>query len=130
MSKALKRLIIALVFSIASFIAVYIGLGFYYMNGFPCFTWINGVYCTGKSVEEVNEELRQKYQYDGISITDISGAKLFISAKDADVKIDFTEALNLYLSDKNPFAWGIYFFKGLVADFQPVVLIDSNKVRD
>ncbi len=128
MSKALKRLIIALVFSVAAFIAVYIGLGFYYMNGFPCFTWINGVYCTGKSVDEVNEELRQKYQYDGISITDISGAKLFISAKDAGVKIDFTDALNLYLSDKNPFAWGIYFFKGLVADFQPVVLIDSDKV--
>ncbi len=128
MSKSLKRLIIALVFSVAAFIAVYIGLGFYYMNGFPCFTWINGVYCTGKSVDEVNEELCQKYQYDGISITDIGGAKLFISAKDAGVKIDFTDALNLYLSDKNPFAWGIYFFKGLVADFQPAVSIDSDMV--
>lgn len=130
MSRALKGLIITLAVSIAAFIAVYIGLGFYYMNGFPCFTWINGVYCTGKSVDEVNEELCQKYQYDGITITDISGAELFISAKDANVSIDFTNMLNSYLSDENPFAWGYYFFKSLVVNLSPDVYVDKEAVRD
>ena len=130
MSKVVKGLLIVLAASVAAFIAVYIGLGFYYMNGFPCFTWINGVYCTGKSVDEVNEELCQKYQYDGINVTDISGAELFISTKDAGVSIDFTSTLDSYLSDKNPFAWGYYFFKGLVANFTPDVSIDEENVKN
>ena len=124
MSKALKGLLITLALIITAFIAAYIGLGFYYINGFPCFTWINGVYCTGKSVDEINEELCKKYQYDGITITDIDGAELFVSSKDADVKVDFTNTLHTYLSDKNSFAWGYYFFKGLVADFSPDVSRD------
>ncbi|SEF42614.1 L,D-transpeptidase catalytic domain [Butyrivibrio sp. Su6] len=130
MSRALKGLLIALAVSIAAFIAVYIGLGFYYMNGFPCFTWINGVYCTGKSVDEVNEELCQKYQYEGIAITDISGAELFISAKDAGVRIDFTNMLDSYLSDKNPFAWGYYFFENLIVNLSPDVYVDKDAIKD
>lgn len=35
----------------------YLGITYYYMDGFSFGTWINGTYCTGKSVEEVNEEL-------------------------------------------------------------------------
>ncbi|SFP45378.1 peptidoglycan transpeptidase precursor, ErfK-YbiS-YhnG family [Butyrivibrio proteoclasticus] len=130
MSRAIKGLLITLAVSIAAFIAVYIGFGFYYMNGFPCFTWINGVYCTGKSVDEVNEELCKKYQYDGINITDISGAELYISAKDANVRIDFTDKLNSYLSDKNSFAWGYYFFENLIVNLSPDVYVDKDVIKD
>lgn len=35
----------------------YLGIAYYYMDGFSFGTWINGVYCTGKSVAQVNEEL-------------------------------------------------------------------------
>ena len=38
-------------------VGVYLGIAFYYMDGFSLGTWINGVYCTGKSVEEANAEL-------------------------------------------------------------------------
>ena len=34
-----------------------LGLTLYYRSNFPVNTWINGVYCTGKSIEQVNEEL-------------------------------------------------------------------------
>ena len=126
MDKALKGLLITLLTSIGLFALIYILLGFYYKDGFPCFTWINGVYCTGKSVSEVNEELVSKYPYDGIKVTDLSGAELFIKASDVDLKVDFTESLNDYLKGKNSFAWGIYFFKGLVANFAPTVSMNEN----
>ena len=47
--------------NLVAIIALYIALSFYYSEGFPCCCWINGVYCTGKSVETVNNELKSKY---------------------------------------------------------------------
>ena len=38
-------------------IGAYFGMAAYYSQRFCYGTWINGVYCTGKSVSEVNEEL-------------------------------------------------------------------------
>ena len=34
-------------------------------------TWINGVYCTGKTVEEVNQELAQGAE---LSVVQVAGA--------------------------------------------------------
>ena len=105
---------------------IYILLGFYYMEGFPCFTWINGVYCTGKNVEEVNRELCRKYKYDGISVVDKNGTKLFVSSDDVNYQVDFTDSLNEFLDKKNPFAWGYYFFHNPVASFDPKVSLDTS----
>ena len=52
--KKMRRAVILLILLCAG---AYLGIAFYYMDGFSLGTWINGVYCTGKSVEEVNEEL-------------------------------------------------------------------------
>ena len=48
---------------------VYIGLAKYYEDGFSYGTWINGIYCTGKSVEEVNEELLTQFERSEIEIS-------------------------------------------------------------
>ncbi len=126
MKRTIKGLWIALAFSVLAFIAVYILLGFYYKDGFPCFTWINGVYCAGKSVDEVNDELCSKYTYGGINVIDATGAELFISREDVNLTIDFTDSLNYYLKDKNSFAWGLYFFNNLVTNVSPTVTLDEN----
>ena len=38
--------------------AAFIALAMYYRDNFPVNTWINGVYCTGRTVQEVNANLR------------------------------------------------------------------------
>ena len=93
MKKALRGSVIGLVALLLVLAAVYVLLGFYYMEGFPCFTWINGVYCTGKTVYEVNEELVQSSAYDGVAILDKSGARLFVSAEDAEMSLDYTRTV-------------------------------------
>ena len=128
MKKALRgsvTLIVALVLVLAT---VYVLLGFYYMEGFPCFTWINGVYCTGKTVDEVNEELIQSSAYDGVAILDKSGARLFISADDAEMSLDYTASLSEAFSSRNPFAWGFYVFKNLSCSYNPTIYINKQKV--
>ncbi len=127
MKKAFRGTVIGLIISVLLLVAVYVLLGMYYMVGFPCFTWVNGVYCTGKTVYEVNEELVRDSAYDGIAILDKSGARLFVSASDVDMTIDYTDSLNEVFYSRNPFAWGFYVFKNLSREYEPTVYINKDK---
>ena len=57
MKKTTKRLVLAVLLFLLLLLTGYFILAFYYREGFSVNTWINGVYCTGKTVEEVNSEL-------------------------------------------------------------------------
>lgn len=118
--------IVLLAFS--ALIMLYLIIGYYYSKGFPCCTWVNGVYCTGKSVATVNSELCKKFKYDGIEIKDATGVTLFISAEDIDFEVDYTDALNEFISSQNALSWGIYIFKGLTGSVEPVFSSDKEKL--
>ena len=57
MKRLLKHMAVIIGIAVVSLMAVYIGLAVYYRNAFTYGTWINGIYCTGKSIQEVNKEL-------------------------------------------------------------------------
>lgn len=85
--------------------ASYFLLAVYYKNGFSYNTWINGVYCTGKSVESVNEELRTKFETRSIEITNPDGTVEYILPDEINYRIDFTDYLNEILDKQNPYLW-------------------------
>ena len=68
MKKAFSAIGISVAIIIVSLAAVYLLLGKYYSDGFSCSTWVNGVYCTGKTVDEVNRELVSLNVYPGICL--------------------------------------------------------------
>ncbi len=82
----------------------YLGLAVYYEDGFSFLTYINGVYCTGKSVEEVNRELNEAYVYEGLEVKCKDGA-FYIAAEDIGFTYDYKEPLNHYLEIQNPYLW-------------------------
>ena len=98
---------IFLLFSIiiSQFAIVYIGLAVYYRNAFEYGTWINNIYCTGKNIEEVNQELTGQFAYDGITIYDKEQNAYQISAGDIDYGYDFAESLKAYLDKQNSWLW-------------------------
>ena len=49
-----KHAAIILCMILVSLMGTYIGLAIYYHNAFAYGTWINGVYCTGKSIGDAN----------------------------------------------------------------------------
>lgn len=130
MKKALSAICIAFMFIIVSLAAVYLLLGKYYSEGFSCSTWINGVYCTGKTVEEVNAELVSKNVYPGISLQGPDGKELFIGASEVDFKLDYTEALENILKNQNPYAWGLNIFKNLYVQYEPMVSFNEDKFQN
>lgn len=88
--------------------AASIALAVYYRNNFPVNTWINGVYCTGRTVQEVNEELALKYGESGesvISIVDGEGRRWELDMEEAGVRPDYTDQLRAYVQANASFYW-------------------------
>lgn len=130
MKKVLKGTLISTGIVVLLVAAAYCAFGMYYKGGFPCFTWVNGVYCTGKSVAEVNKELLRDEMYDGIAVLDKSGERLFVSAADAGYSKDYTDALTGFINTRNPLAWGLYAFDDTKYQIEPTVTVDRDKVND
>ena len=100
-----KGIIIGSLLVMVSTLTMYLGLAYYYRDGFSYNTWINGVYCTGKTIEAVNEELMKESQYDGLTITDSDGKSYTISPEEVSMKIDYLEALTRYQQMQQPLLW-------------------------
>ena len=111
-----------------SLIVMYLALVFYYDGGFSYGTWINGVYCAGKSVNEVNEELLKQYEYTGLTIIDGDGKSYAILPDEINLTVTFEEPLRVYLERQNPYLW----IDNLIGDsgdreFSPVLRYDKDK---
>ena len=130
MKKGFKIFGLFLAIGLCLLVGLYILLGYYYTDGFPCFTWINGIYCTGKTVDELNTELVAQYESTDFKIIAAGGEELVISPSDVDMKVDYTSSLNKFLEESNPYAWGINVFKNLVIEYEPEVTYDRTKLLD
>ncbi len=124
----LKTSILILFLVLLQIMAVYVGLSLYYRNAFEYGTWINGVYCTGKSIDEVNEELAAQFQYDGITIIDKYQNTYYLNVSELEYQFDFKEALKLYLDRQNSWLWIDSFWKVRQDTLSPVVSYDKEKL--
>lgn len=103
--KRIYKVLIGTVFIVCCLSGLgYLGLASYYENGFSFMTYINGVYCTGKSVETVNAELNEAYDYEGLTVN-LKENSFHIAAKEISYTYDYSEPLNHYLSEQNPYLW-------------------------
>lgn len=93
----------------------YLGIAYYYMSGFSFGTWINGVYCTGKSVQEVNKQLLAKEPsvklevvypiYDGEERQEKERKSSCFILNDETVTTDYTRVLQQLLQRQRPLMW-------------------------
>lgn len=84
---------------------LFFALAMYYRNNFPVNTWINGVYCTGKTVEQVNEELVSAQEVSAVYVVDGQGTSWEIDMDMAGIRPDFTADLKTYLKKNASFYW-------------------------
>lgn len=117
---------------VVTFLSVvcYLLLVFYYKDGFFYNTWINGVYCTGKTIDEVDAELSKQIQYDGLTIFSEDGKSYCVFPRDISLDINYKEALEIYLKQQNPFLWIDYFLHdNSNQTLDPVVSFDEEKLQ-
>ncbi len=127
-----KRKLVLLTILIGMLLAFlgYFLLAFYYRTGFSVNTWINGIYCTGKSVEEVNSELLQQTKAPIIQITDKDGRTYRIDLKDAGYEADYLTALNRYMQEQNPYLWPENITLHRNHHLQPIETYDVDALRE
>ena len=125
-----RRFFLFLSIIVLHIVVAYVGLAFYYRNAFEYGTWINSIYCTGKSIEEVNRELTGQFSYDGITIYDKEQNAYQISAQDIAYQFDFEESLKLYLNGQDSWMWVDSFWKIRNDVINPVVSFDETKFEE
>lgn len=86
-------------------IALYLAIGFWYSKGFGPGTYVNGIYCTGKSVPEVNKELMDLYDRQSFVIQDAAGRRYDILLSDVGFLIDYSSQLRRLQTAQNSFGW-------------------------
>lgn len=121
-----RKIFLLLCIAVSQFMIVYIGLAVYYQNAFEYGTWINNVYCTGKSIDEVNQELSDRYECDGITVYDKDRNAYQITAKDINYQYDFKNPLEMYLAGQNSWMWVDSFWKIKDVKIRPVISYDEE----
>lgn len=121
-----KYLAVILGIVLVSLMAVYIGLAIYYHNAFAYGTWVNGVYCTGRSIEEVNDDLVNDFSYDGLTVYDKDGNSYTIPAQEIGYQFDFVKALEICRAQQNPWMWIESLRHGNNIELTPVVSYDRQ----
>lgn len=92
---------------------IYIGLTAYYADSFMFGIFINGVYATGKTPEEINDRLLETTEEKPLVITDKFGQTTNIDLAESDYKITYLPALEEIHKKQNPFLW----FRGLSGEY-------------
>lgn len=115
--------------------AGYFLLAYYYQSEFRVNTWINGVYCTGKTVEEVNEELMTDVIDPPVIVisTNSEGDEAYdneIYLGEMDFSCDYIPVLKEYMENQNPFLWVDNIFLYQYNEMDPKISYDEKAFRE
>ncbi len=108
---------------------IYVALAFYYQGSFSFGTWVNGIYCTGKSVEEINKELCAQTYAKEFTIEGRGDTKEVLNLKSINYQEDFLSPLENMKNNQNPFLWGKNLFVSKSQVLVPVISYDENLLK-
>ncbi len=104
----------------------YFGMSVYYCDRFMYGTWINGIYCTGQSVAEVNAQLIERTRIEELQLLDDNERIFEVSAESIGYNVDYTSQLERYLRKQNPFLWVDGFFDENKFTIEPQISYDEK----
>lgn len=110
--------------------AGYFLLAFYYRDGFSLNTWINGVYCTGKTVEEVNSELLYDAKAPIVIMKDKDGKCVSLDMSEAGYQEDYLKPLQSFLERQNPLLWVDNVLSMRSHRLSPDITYNDEQLRD
>ncbi len=106
--KLLKQMVLVLLLIC---LVCYIAIIYFYKDVFMVNTWINGIYCTGKTVEEVNTELLLQTKAPFLTIINKDGASEVINMAEVAYQEDYTANLMAQKKNQNIWLWPLYLLK-------------------
>lgn len=101
----LSKKIIGAIIAFCTLLVIYLGTSIYFTNHFYFGTKINGMNISGKTVDDVNQQMLSKIDSYTLELQERNDAKEQISAKDIDLKDDSESKLKELKDSQNPFNW-------------------------
>ncbi|MBQ8262464.1 MAG: L,D-transpeptidase family protein [Lachnospiraceae bacterium] len=115
---------------VISVVGFYFSMANYYSDKFLCGTWINGIYCTGLTVEEVESRLVSENSAEYFAVTDYAGNTEQICLSDVGYYISYGEELQNIMHTQNPLSWLGSYFTRRTYDVVPVCSVSENALRE
>ena len=106
---------------------LYLILCFYYAGSYMFGTFINGVYATGKTPDEINEHLLKKMQIDTFYIIDKGGNKVSVPLEEIGYSNSYLDELQKIYDKQNPFLWFVHMEETVEHKVEPIGLFDEKK---
>lgn len=128
-SKFLKYISIIVLAVFIVWVIIYLAMMRYYRFNFPVNTWINGIYCTGKTVEEVNTELLQNTEAPVLTIVGKDGRKEQIILSEVGYQEDYLEHLQSYKQEQSTVLWTKYLVKSNQVTILPMQSFDKEVLK-
>lgn len=132
MKKTFRTLVMIVLCGLLALIGFALALGWYYRGSFPVNTWINGVYCTGMTLQDVNEKLREQPCDMELVIRSFAGGEsreTVLSGEEIGLDADYSAALENYLSQSAGLAWLGRLKTPVEAQIKPTYRFDEEKLR-
>lgn len=132
MKKILRTLVVIVLCGLPALLGFALALSWYYRGSFPVNTWINGIYCTGMSPQDVNEKLREQICDIELVIRSLDGGEsreTVLSGEEIGLDVDYSDALEDYLSRSAGFAWLGRLKTPVDAQIKPSYRYDEEKLR-
>ena len=107
---------------------LYLAGVWYFRDKFIVNTWMNGIYCTGKTVNESNSEF-QSTEAPSIRIVDHKKRSTFVSLKEWGYQENYTEALRSVMNTQNVWLW----FLGadqVIKEIKPTISFDESRLTE
>ena len=124
MSKT-RKIILGIFACIPIVLVLYIAFVIHFTNVFMCGTYINGIYCTGFTVEECNELLMTDYRQDYIELQDKSNVRYRITYDEIDGNVDFMEEITAIMNKQNTYLWIVRLFNPQSYTVKPKITYNS-----
>ncbi len=110
-------------------VGIYLIVAYFYREVFMVNTWINGIYCTGKTVEEVNAELLYDTKAPFLTITNSEGETAHINMAHASYEEDYTQRLKSYIHKKQSLFWLQYLMEEKHIELLPEQTFDEEQLK-
>lgn len=131
MKKLVRFLLLFMLCGLFLGLAGFLALALYYHSHFPVNIWINGVYCTGKTVEQVNEELALGQEEAVVYVEDADRERWELDMGDAGIRADYTSVLKSCLKQNVFGFWLDNLRKPTVYEVEAGrYVVDEEKLRE
>lgn len=108
---------------------VYIGMAVFFQNHFGFRTTVNGVKASGKSPEQIEEQIKKKIDGYEITLEEREGKSETLKGSKIDLKTEFDGSLRKEVKKQNGFAWPLFLFKSSEIEVDTMITYDKEALE-